>query len=741
MEFVYLGNNIEISTQREMYNEIFLEYQGKANDAEKEFVASYATEFECLEDVIKYASGLAHELIEKNIEHAVDNLIKHGAYEIDLDSFWEDYYFDYDSWDHYFGMIQDQYNEIILEGKELDAYRESRRENRGRIIGGGFGVEGAVNGIIMAGAANAAIGAAHMVFNGIGKFFSGISKNNALRKIFENPETKGILCYGVKDAVLSIHRAHFNALVDLGKVDSSGAISEEDIVRSEKILGNLMAGKIPHEKIPDVLAQLITIHPYNPKTYLNALKSFGDPDNSLLSIANFFGVDLAFLKEQLLNELAVAPDLDSEEEIVAAIVAIESKAAALNYFGPIPKISEFKERLAALDEKARTVEGEVYESREAAALAAKEMAEIESLLSTINLKDESSVQSALQEINSRSYKFKGVSSAIEKLTKAAEKLEVKARTVNKKVYATREDAEIARSEQIKLDIIMNDCDLFNKKAILTTIETIRGADFNRINPDEKIDELLAKHQELDEQERTLDKDIYSSMDEYNQAVVEKTEIDRMVETVGEDMQNLEAAIQSLSSRNFVYKRSKSKINKLKKKLEEIFEREKTFDGVVYGSVEEANQVRTESEKEKRLVEKRFELFNNSIIGKYLTDKKQSLFVHPEFDKAKLGNFIKECRKLFRFEIKTDNIMVYFDETLLGVGDTGVAITLTDVIISVDKIGAIKLSEIANASISGILNKKITLNLKDGDSVSFVLTQGNKGALALTEVINMLASVE
>lgn len=741
MRFSYKGNNIEVSEQRKLYNKIFIEYQDRSNDAEESFSSRFDNEFRCMEDVIKHAPEIAMELIDKNIEYAVDDLIGHGAYDIDYESFCEEYYCDYDSWDHYFGLIQDQYNEISLEGEELDAYRKGRRENRGRIIGGGFGVEGAVNGIIMAGAANAAIGAAHMVFNGIGKIFSGISKNNALRKIFENAETKKILCYGVKDAVLGIHKAHFDALVNLGKVDASGAISEEDIAKSEKMLGNLMAGKIPHEKTPDVLAQLITINPYNQKIYLYALNTFGDPDNGLHAIANFFGVDLSHLKKQLLNELEIAPSLESEEEIGTAIAAIESKAAALNYYEPIPKIAEFKEKLAILDEQARTVDGEVYGSREAATLAAKEKVEIMSLVSSTNFEDENSVQLALKELSSRSYTFKGIRSDIEKLNKIAETLEIKARTVNNKVYSTREEADVARLELAKLKSIMNDCDMLSKKGILETIDIINRTNFEKIDPVEKIDELVARHQEIDECERTLDEDLYSTKDEFDMAFLEKEEIDKIIKTVWDDKNKLIDAIQGLSSKNFVNKRSEQKLRKLKKNLEEVLEKEKTFDGVVYDSVEEAYQAKIDYETEKKVFEKRHEIFEENIIGKYLTDKKNSFFVYPEFDLGKVKYFVKECRRLFNFEIQVDDIGVYFDETLLGTGDKGVAITLSDVIITVDKIGAIKLSEIESASVSGMINKKITLSLKDGDSSSFVLTQGNKGALALAEIINMLASVE
>jgi len=50
------------------------------------------------------------------------------------------------------------------------------------------------------------------------------------------------------------------------------------------------------------------------------------------------------------------------------------------------------------------------------------------------------------------------------------------------------------------------------------------------------------------------------------------------------------------------------------------------------------------------------------------------------------------------------------------------------------IGIVPIEQIEDIKISGALNKKITLILRDKQKLSFVLTQSNKGAETLVDII-------
>jgi len=73
-------------------------------------------------------------------------------------AFWQD-----------FDGLSERYRGIIAGGQKRDAIRAASADNRPSIIGGGFGVKGAAEGIAIATAANAAIGVVHGAASAVAK--------------------------------------------------------------------------------------------------------------------------------------------------------------------------------------------------------------------------------------------------------------------------------------------------------------------------------------------------------------------------------------------------------------------------------------------------------------------------------------------------------------------------------------------------------------------------------------------
>ncbi len=170
-----LNHELVVTEERERYNDIRLLFQSIAEEMSLNFEKIYNKNNKSLDDVSKYAYGQGSECIAVSIGKAIEILIQNEIFHIDQNDFVEKYYSKYHTWDDDFGEINDKYMEIVLEGQQLDAYRKARREGRGRLVGGGFGLSGAAKGILTAGAVNMAFGAVHGVFNGMGKIISSIS--------------------------------------------------------------------------------------------------------------------------------------------------------------------------------------------------------------------------------------------------------------------------------------------------------------------------------------------------------------------------------------------------------------------------------------------------------------------------------------------------------------------------------------------------------------------------------------
>ncbi|MFJ4348722.1 hypothetical protein [Pseudomonas sp. NPDC089401] len=100
------------------------------------------------------------------------------------------------------------------------------------------------------------------------------------------------------------------------------------------------------------------------------------------------------------------------------------------------------------------------------------------------------------------------------------------------------------------------------------------------------------------------------------------------------------------------------------------------------------------------------------------------------------------KKILAFESKNalniakDKVVAYFDETVFGSGDKGVLVDLEYVYVYLQfkESHRVLLADITDVSISGLMNKKLTLAKRDGTRVDVVLTQSNKGATSLSEVI-------
>lgn len=124
---------------------------------------------------------------------------------------------------------------------------------------------------------------------------------------------------------------------------------------------------------------------------------------------------------------------------------------------------------------------------------------------------------------------------------------------------------------------------------------------------------------------------------------------------------------------------------------------------------------------------------------FYTNKDQSIFFRENMNDEKLDNFINALQQKHKKIIQDYEVLCLYDETVFGAADKGVAVTADHIYYSIDLLGEseiIKISDIGQITISGLLNKKITITGACGKH-TFTLTQGNKGAAMLVDFINFL----
>lgn len=295
--FDLFGYRIGVPNSAKGYILIRNEFESLATDAADTIAANYHSRYKNLEGIMKYADEDAFNLIVEGIEHAVEFLNKMGIYNINFDSFAEEAKELIGSWGCAFGELEDIYNKLNDYKQEQKDYRSMRKGGRGRLVGGGFGVGGAVKGMAMAGTVNATTGMLHSLANAVGNAATSAEVGNKMSRIYNDPATKEALCYGIYEDVFYLHYVLIDFINKNGSQNIPILYSENDYKESKIIYDNILNGNVNNDKLESAVLDMLEKYPLDKRFYKLALDLFGDEDNGLESYAGFFDIEISSIKE------------------------------------------------------------------------------------------------------------------------------------------------------------------------------------------------------------------------------------------------------------------------------------------------------------------------------------------------------------------------------------------------------------------------------------------------------------
>ncbi|RHL92893.1 hypothetical protein DWZ94_01035 [Veillonella atypica] len=191
---------------------------------------------------------------------------------------------------------EDLYLELETEYLSEAERRDFRREARGRIVGGGFGVSGAAQGIITAGAINMATGFAHSMFNSIGNAITKYNMNEQADKIYYDSSILDELSGKLGKIIDHIGTILWKNIL---KVNYN---NDRNIKLSEDIYKNLIDGLIPVDKVPKVLPALVyDLWAFYPDVFTNKYVQDIDPTDKaeLMEIYKLLDVNNSSVKAEL----------------------------------------------------------------------------------------------------------------------------------------------------------------------------------------------------------------------------------------------------------------------------------------------------------------------------------------------------------------------------------------------------------------------------------------------------------
>lgn len=383
-----LNYDFEINAERNIYNAIRKKYKALAIKSREKFLGMNA-QFTDIDDLLDNTPNAFIVSIEDTLIELIQDIISVNIYSLDKDAIiklaFNGTYFD--EFNESYNKIYSKYDDIMKELAGESYAREQRRRNRPRwqstTIGGS--AINAWSNQLDAAAMNAAEGAAHAVFNMIGNAISTANAKEKLSKLFENKSLRSNLIDSVYDSCFNLHVLLIDILKKAEIYEFNGIVEKGDIEKARAMFNNFTTVKIDEDKKGIFINNIFTLNPYEKIFYKEFFKIFGDRDKSLGNFADFFGMDSIEIKNKILSEFVNENIGETEEDAYGCKDKIEAYAKELGLDNSQISYSYeiINERLEKLDLIYRTVDDIVFDTREIADIAKKELDEIQKIMSTV----------------------------------------------------------------------------------------------------------------------------------------------------------------------------------------------------------------------------------------------------------------------------------------------------------------------------------------------------------------------
>lgn len=506
----YLGQEIVIPGDFLLAREIQTRFEKLANQANIDYAMSYYNRYENFQTFSTTGIEDGYNYIADFVDTAADILIEHGVYDADrkmlINKYGEEIFHAWSSLDAAVNIKQGQAQAKVEAERQA---REYRKASRGRMVGGGFGVKGAVKGIAMAGTYNFTSGLLHSGANAIGNSISRSKSQKELQHLYENELRESVnvaihTCVQVIGVII---------IAELG-LDVPDGIEE----RVATLFNNFP--KVPQEDQPVVAAQIIALAPWDVRTYMLLLPKFGDPDGELYRLAkqasagmltSFNSVRKDVLSQTIkslqpqistLVEKTSIEDFDSAAFLAERDKFLDVIKEKAMWLGCKPEEDMTTQNLKSLEwevsklcrekeEATRTFNGEVYETRELAEKARGNFQQAQKLVQASKNADYQQVCENLEKVQAiNDSEPKGT---VWDFLDQIEEMEISARTVEGITYDTFELAEKGRTNRASVIKLIEDCEkgIIQKEKLLEDVYNIYHTEPKRAITD-LVDSVLIK---------------------------------------------------------------------------------------------------------------------------------------------------------------------------------------------------------------------------------------------------------
>lgn len=314
---IYLGQEVVIPGFRREVLERKNRYLVLADKAEKKFLQKYYDKYgDFFAFANKYAEDVS-DFLRPYYKSMVHELVECGIYDASIDGIFQKYgEFLAKSLLELQNGIKDLCNRASDGMETAMAVRELRKATRTQMVGGGFGLTGALAGMAVSGAYNTVSGLLHSGANAIGNSRMRYKINEKFQNIYKSEEFRELVGKCIWDSVFSIKYVIEDCLGHVEVIPDSEYKSKAKALRSN-------FPRIPEDAKQEVALEILTLAPDELETYRLLLPLYGDFGGGLRyiiqNVAPLMIPDFDNLRKEIFQEKAYIIFEDFEKALQAQL--------------------------------------------------------------------------------------------------------------------------------------------------------------------------------------------------------------------------------------------------------------------------------------------------------------------------------------------------------------------------------------------------------------------------------------
>ena len=254
IELNLYNSTVTLPPGKVIANEIKKKFDQIALSEASKFRESFFKQFSNLDDLYQNCDHVVNQVRLRAIDEGMKFITAHGVYDLSEQRFFEQFLQTHDSWVDDFDVVGRQYESILEQTAELDAYRTARRKNRRMWVGY---TEAAVS---KADGYNWASNIGHGAFNLVAKGITSVANSIKKDEIFKKSSTIDHLVVAVYQLVIAVSHATTDAINS--RFDNLvHDYSDDEVSRAKAIVENVQKGRIPAEGRQAALIKALDFYP------------------------------------------------------------------------------------------------------------------------------------------------------------------------------------------------------------------------------------------------------------------------------------------------------------------------------------------------------------------------------------------------------------------------------------------------------------------------------------------------